>query len=1168
MPPKNQRNAPVVIPEEDDEGDMMEMDNMLDFQKYLDSDFSKNFMAGLPEKIRQRAQVLSAYDKDFSAQQKAYKVKEMDILRRYDALFEPLLQRRKEIVTGAAVSDEEVKKGMPEEHVNVISVEVDDTDEAATAADAFGLEGFWLRVLRHHTVIDSTIEPHDEDVLKHLVDIRSSVAEGEYGSFQVIFTFSPNDFFEEETITATVSIKDDKPELTVSPITWKPGKNVMMHTVTKKQRAKRTGQVRTTTRDVLHTCIVPNAVRYYTGEAPNGFSDFNVLVQRFKLLNLVQRVAHRDVSEMLDTVGLEGLSRQGMLTRWACSGAEGDDGDASIDPKFGRPASGFDARIAAARWNSGIEEGSSAADSIRRSRTSNRPNAAGEADAAARLTTKRRRYVVRRTHHVLHRSRSERETFFSRLAEPRQRPGALVEEVLLCDEAVPPAHSRRGDDDARWLRDAADRNASEFAEHDRRGRYGGDTYGGRHGGAFTSASPARVQRRHSLDAYAYHHQDLRAHYYAPLQPSASPPHWAAAGASDARPGEKSAGELDDYEATLPSPTDRLHSQRNVSTDGDPHAVAFTSPPLRSRPAGAAPSSLGGPARMRSMNFASLAQGDAATASPAEGQRHEDQPTAEAFVRKSPSAPAVFMADDGVVKSPFTGGDVKSFAATAPTVALPRSGGSGAAAGDAPTVPQLHLPQSRAGGGDGFVLVDAGQGSGSTSGRMVFTDSESLRAAAGNSGSTSTSQVLKSPRAVRGLAPKAKPKGAVEGARVPLEAVRHASALLSRSGSFHPSPTIGSRGGSAYNSYAAATPQLRQLHPSGARTPPTTSGFGGGVPRSPRPHTVTVQAGTAGDVGDDADYDMPKSVTPLTVFRTAASPLGSLPHSGDVAFTASPTGYQVSAATKKSFEELSSAIDHMLLDHQQLLRQVYKDTHATSCGAARQPDSSPAASRPSERAGKVPASDEASSHSSSFEVDSEGLVEETAKKARYADGVDTTIGADPVSDGATGDVDVSLHAMSAEVEDEMLLYTQLQHQLTQLDADMVRLGLENANDAAAEGSDGATGDRAGGASPLGRGAPMLQPSSSTTVTVQQPARPPHARGEVPEAIVQRLCAYRMKNFQYIAYNERLWNTSSISQFVFAQRLTAALTEECWGEVMAEVGSIMDEYVDGLVDHELQ
>ncbi|KAG5481176.1 hypothetical protein CUR178_06408 [Leishmania enriettii] len=309
MPPKHQREAPAMM-QEDDDDDVMEAGNMQDFQKYLDPDFSKNFLESLPEKIRQRAQVLSAYDGDLTAQQKAQKAKEAHILRRYDALFAPLLERRKEIVTGAAVSDEEVKKGMPEEHAEVVSVAVDDTDETAKAADAFGLEGFWLRVLRHHTVIDSTIEPHDEDVLKHLVDIRSCIAEGDYGSFQVVFTFSPNDFFEEETITATVRVKDDESELTVTPITWKPGKNVMMHTITKKQRVKRTGQMRTVSHDVpqpsffwlfkkkasdddeggeedeeddeeqrtsmlevLHTCIVPNAVRYYTGEAPNGFSD-------------------------------------------------------------------------------------------------------------------------------------------------------------------------------------------------------------------------------------------------------------------------------------------------------------------------------------------------------------------------------------------------------------------------------------------------------------------------------------------------------------------------------------------------------------------------------------------------------------------------------------------------------------------------------------------------------------------------------------------------------------------------------------------------------------------------------------------------------------------------------------------------------------------------------
>ena len=61
---------------------------------------------------------------------------------------------------------------------------------------------------------------------------------------------------------------------------------------------------------------------------------------------------------------------------------------------------------------------------------------------------------------------------------------------------------------------------------------------------------------------------------------------------------------------------------------------------------------------------------------------------------------------------------------------------------------------------------------------------------------------------------------------------------------------------------------------------------------------------------------------------------------------------------------------------------------------------------------------------------------------------------------------------------------------------------------------------------------------------------------------------MEHFQYIAYNERLWNTSTTSQFVFAQRLTAALLEECWAEVMAEVDANMSEYVEGLVEHELQ
>lgn len=77
-----------------------------------------------------------------------------------------------------------------------------------------------------------------------------------------------------------------------------------------------------------------------------------------------------------------------------------------------------------------------------------------------------------------------------------------------------------------------------------------------------------------------------------------------------------------------------------------------------------------------------------------------------------------------------------------------------------------------------------------------------------------------------------------------------------------------------------------------------------------------------------------------------------------------------------------------------------------------------------------------------------------------------------------------------------------------------------------------------------------------------------RGEMPEAMRKRLLTARKEAFEYIAYNERQWNTSQVSQFTFAQRLTNALAEDGFAEVLEEVLTIMDDYVEGLADHELQ
>nr|CCC52413.1 conserved hypothetical protein [Trypanosoma vivax Y486] len=76
------------------------------------------------------------------------------------------------------------------------------------------------------------------------------------------------------------------------------------------------------------------------------------------------------------------------------------------------------------------------------------------------------------------------------------------------------------------------------------------------------------------------------------------------------------------------------------------------------------------------------------------------------------------------------------------------------------------------------------------------------------------------------------------------------------------------------------------------------------------------------------------------------------------------------------------------------------------------------------------------------------------------------------------------------------------------------------------------------------------------------------GELPRAIVERLRSFQKENHDYIRYTERQWNTSHITEQVFAHRLTESLLDDVLREVFEEVGETLDTYVEGLVQHELQ
>ena len=76
------------------------------------------------------------------------------------------------------------------------------------------------------------------------------------------------------------------------------------------------------------------------------------------------------------------------------------------------------------------------------------------------------------------------------------------------------------------------------------------------------------------------------------------------------------------------------------------------------------------------------------------------------------------------------------------------------------------------------------------------------------------------------------------------------------------------------------------------------------------------------------------------------------------------------------------------------------------------------------------------------------------------------------------------------------------------------------------------------------------------------------GSVPSHVVERILASRADTLEFQRFNEQLYNTSNVSQYVFADRATNAILGDLVEEVLDEVAQLCDEFVDGLATHELQ
>eukprot|EP00928_Gymnodinium_smaydae_P097471 TRINITY_DN883_c0_g1_i2.p2 TRINITY_DN883_c0_g1~~TRINITY_DN883_c0_g1_i2.p2 ORF type:complete len:336 (+),score=135.54 TRINITY_DN883_c0_g1_i2:85-1092(+) len=180
--------------------------------------------------------------------------KEIEQIRlKFQPKLQPFLEERRSMLADAKYAESEK-----------------DAKESCTPA----CPGFWLQALKQLPSTSDEVEPHDEEVLEYLRDVRCKNLDDadEKKGFKIEFEFSENPFFEDTTLWIEVHTKEKNPwcgEITCSKmvssvIQWKAGKDVTVELVAKKvkgggaKKAKQKGKATEEPRDSFFRSLFRN----------------------------------------------------------------------------------------------------------------------------------------------------------------------------------------------------------------------------------------------------------------------------------------------------------------------------------------------------------------------------------------------------------------------------------------------------------------------------------------------------------------------------------------------------------------------------------------------------------------------------------------------------------------------------------------------------------------------------------------------------------------------------------------------------------------------------------------------------------------------------------------------------------------------------------------------
>ncbi|KAK9805870.1 hypothetical protein WJX73_010699 [Symbiochloris irregularis] len=190
---------------------------------------AETFIASLDPPIRARVAELEKLQTKYDDFETEYNKELAALEEKYFKLYDPLLKERAQVVSGQK------------------SVEGEG-----------GIPGFWLGAFNNHQDLAELITEKDAAILEHLVDVQEEpltplgqVPENQDDSlpegFRLIFTFQPNDYFTETSLTKTYHMVEEEEVLEKvegCTINWQPGRNPGLKLMRRKVSPKSKGKVR------------------------------------------------------------------------------------------------------------------------------------------------------------------------------------------------------------------------------------------------------------------------------------------------------------------------------------------------------------------------------------------------------------------------------------------------------------------------------------------------------------------------------------------------------------------------------------------------------------------------------------------------------------------------------------------------------------------------------------------------------------------------------------------------------------------------------------------------------------------------------------------------------------------------------------------------------------